>query len=199
VSLPPSYFDQLYEDRPDPWSLRTRWYEARKRDITLAALPSARYATAFEPGCSVGLLTTGLAVRCDRVLAMDVSAAALEQARPTLPTNVELRIGSVPGDWPEHRYDLVILSELAYYLDGPDCEELARQAVSSGGDVLAVHWRHHVDEYPLAGDTVNAIIAEAARQMGMRGIVEHVEDDFRLQVWSRDPRSVARRTGVIDP
>ena len=30
MSLPGSYFDDLYAGDDDPWSLRTRWYEQRK-------------------------------------------------------------------------------------------------------------------------------------------------------------------------
>ena len=41
-----------------------------------------RYASAFEPGCSIGVLTAQLAPRCDRLLACDVAAAAVESARP---------------------------------------------------------------------------------------------------------------------
>jgi trans-aconitate methyltransferase len=90
VTLPPEYFEQLYRDDDDPWRFRTRWYEARKRQLTLAALPDEHYATVFEPGCSIGLLTADLASRCDHLLAMDISAEALHQARVGLPPNVEL-------------------------------------------------------------------------------------------------------------
>ena len=55
------YFDRMYSESPDPWQLGGRWYEQRKYAITLALLPYARYRHAFEPGCSIGVLTERLA------------------------------------------------------------------------------------------------------------------------------------------
>jgi hypothetical protein len=63
----------MYEHANDPWGFADRWYEERKRAITLAALPDRRYRTAFEPGCSIGVLTADLAHRCDFILAGDVA------------------------------------------------------------------------------------------------------------------------------
>ena len=67
----------MYTESADPWQLQTRWYERRKYAITLALLPYARYRHAFEPGCSVGVLTEHLVHRCDHVTATDVAVAAL--------------------------------------------------------------------------------------------------------------------------
>ena len=89
-----------------------------------------------------------------------------------------------------------MISEIAYYLDVRDCRALCRLAVSSAEDLLAVHWRHRVEGYPLAGDTVHEMMHEAASASGMVSVAAHEEEDFRLDVWSRDGRSVARRTGV---
>jgi hypothetical protein len=69
MNTPAAYFEQLYSDSSDPWSLSEQWYVQRKYDHTLAALPQRRYRSAFEPGCSVGVLTTALAERCDSLLA----------------------------------------------------------------------------------------------------------------------------------
>ncbi len=80
MTLGPGYFDAMYTAAPDPWSLRTRWYEARKYAISTAMLPRQRYRDAFEPGCSVGVLTGMLAPRCDRLLSCDMAAAAVRAA-----------------------------------------------------------------------------------------------------------------------
>src|ERR1700694_1433116 len=34
--LPDTFFDRMYEDSADPWSLAARWYEQRKYAITLS-------------------------------------------------------------------------------------------------------------------------------------------------------------------
>jgi hypothetical protein len=196
MTLEAPYFDSLYEFEPDPWDFRSRPYEVRKRALTLACLPEAHYSTAFEPGCSIGVLTSDLAARSDEVLSMDLSALALASAREAVPPNVELRQGAVPADWPTESFELVVLSEVGYYLDTPDCRRLGQRAAASSTDLVAVHWRHPVDEYPLSGDEVHRILADSCSTAGMTHLVEHVEYDFRLDVWSHDARSVALRTGV---
>ena len=68
----------MYQAAADPWGFEDRWHEQRKYAISLAQLPAARYRSAFEPGCSVGVLTRLLASRCDTLLSCDVAAAAVE-------------------------------------------------------------------------------------------------------------------------
>ena len=196
MTLETSYFDRLYEADADPWQFRTRPYEARKREITLAALPERHYCTCFEPGCSIGVLTEALAARCDHVLAMDTAAEALRLASQQLPENVVLQRGAVPADWPDGTFELIVLSEVAYYLDKDDCALLASRATATELDLLAIHWRHPVAEYPISGDEAHDLLHEAARAAGMHHLVAHREDDLRLDVWSHDTRSVAERTGV---
>ena len=84
VTLPPAYFDAMYQGAADPWGFEDRWYEQRKYAVSLALLPAARYRSAFEPGCSIGVLTRMLAGRCDELLSCDVAAAAV-RPRPGAP------------------------------------------------------------------------------------------------------------------
>lgn len=196
MTLEAPYFDRLYAAQPDPWEFRSRPYEIRKRALTLACLPALRYSTAFEPGCSIGVLTSELASRSDRVLSMDLSALALASAAQSVPPNVELRQGAIPRDWPAESFELVVLSEVGYYLDPGDCRLLGELAATGATDLVIVHWRHPVDDYPLSGDEVHRILAKTSSGAGMTRLVEHTEHDFRLDVWSHDKRSVALRTGV---
>ncbi len=196
MTLQAPYFDSLYSAEPDPWGFQSRPYEIRKRAVTLACLPEVHYSTAFEPGCSIGVLTADLAARSDVVLSMDLSALALALARETVPSNVELRQGAVPADWPTESFELVLLSEVGYYLGARDCRCLGERAAAGSTDLVAVHWRHPVDDYPLSGDEVHRILADSCSAAGMTHLVAHTEDDFRLDVWSHDERSVALRTGV---
>ena len=195
MTLPTDYFDAMYAGSKDPWGFRDRWYELRKRAVTMAALPAARYTRAFEPGCSVGVLTTDLAERCDTVVAYDPSRAAVDAARAAVTTRstIEVRQGRVPQDWPEGTFDLVVLSEVAYYLEPGDLTQLVDRCLSSlveGGTLLSCHWRHEVEDYPATGDEVHAALGERRE---LYGLVHHLEEDFVLDVWShgRTP-SVAR-------
>lgn len=196
MTLLRSYFEDLYGEGSDPWEYRSRPYEFRKRAVTLACLPEVHYATAFEPGCSIGVLTEDLAARCDELLAMDISSVALHYAAKTKPNNVELRQGDIPKDWPDATYELVVLSEVGYYLDAADCLRMGERAAATATDLVAVHWRHPVAEYPLTGDEVHRILSVATARAGMTHLIDHQEDDFRLDLWSHDARSVALRTDV---
>lgn len=162
MTLDPGYFDAMYAEDPDPWGFASRWYERRKYALSLALLPRPRYGDAFEPGCSIGVLTAGLAGRCDRLLACDGAETAVEQARWRAPgARVERRV--MPRDWPGGRFDLIVLSELLYYFDDADLArilELTAASLRPGGTVLAVHWRHPVADYPKSGDEVHAALAD---------------------------------------
>lgn len=207
MTLPDDYFHGMYDASPDPWGFTDRWYEERKRALTLAALPARRYATAFEPGCSIGVLTEGLAARCDDLLAADVSPVALASATARLSgaSQVRFELRAMPQDWPAGRFDLVVLSELLYYLGEDDLRTVAGRAVEAvapGGTLLSVHWRHPVRDYPQTGDAVQQAVADAARGQLVPS-VRHVELDLDLAVHIRphpgeDPArvSVAGRDGL---
>ncbi|MDO9402845.1 MAG: class I SAM-dependent methyltransferase [Polaromonas sp.] len=200
----------MFAHSDDPWGFRNRWYEARKRDLTLACLPAARYRHAYEPGCANGELAAALATRCDRLLASDGSAPALAIARDRLQSmpNVELRQAWLPDDWPaglpgssagEGRpgFDLVVFSELGFYLDTAQLSVLIarmKASLASGGTVLACHWRHPVEGHALDGDAVHAALAA---QLDMPRLLRHEEADFLLEVWSHDARSVAQVEGFV--
>lgn len=196
-SLGRDFFDRFYTGRDDPWGFETRWYEERKRAVLLASLPRPRFRSGLELGCSTGVLTAGLAARCDRVTGVDVAEAPLAAARRRLGPAVELLRLDTPDDWPDGAYDLVVLSEVLYYYGREDLDRTLDRVLGSlteDGVVVACHWRHDVPEYPLGGDEV----AERVRARPELGAVaHHEEEDFLLDVLARGPvTSVARATGL---
>ena len=202
VTLGADYFDAMYEVASDPWEFEDRWYEQRKYAISLAQLPQRRYRSAFEPGCSVGVLTAMLAGRCDRLLSCDVAGAAVRTAaRRTrdLP-HVRVEQRDITGQWPNGRFDLIVLSEILYYFGDGDLGQVldhAVRALQPGGTLLAVHWRHPVTDYPRSGDDVHQVLAS---RVGLAGLVSHQEQDFLAEVYIRTdaaPVSVARATGLV--
>jgi SAM-dependent methyltransferase len=202
VTLGAGYFDAMYAADPDPWGFEERWYEQRKYAISLAQLPDRRYASAFEPGCSIGVLTAMLAGRCDRVLACDVAGGAVQAAaRRTrdLP-HVRVERRSIPAQWPSGSFDLIVFSEVLYYLGDRDLEQvldLGVRALEPGGTLLAVHWRHPVADYPRSGDDVHQALAA---RPGLARLVSHREEDFLAEVYRRAdgrPVSVARAAGLV--
>lgn len=200
-SMTAADFDDFYMTTgDDPWGFTDRWYEQRKRDLTLASLPRRRFRRAFEPGCSIGVLTRQLADRCDELLATDVSAFAVEQARARNDDcpQVRIELGSVPAQWPSGLFDLVVLSEVGYYCGPADLQRLVGRAVAAltdDGVLLACHWRHEVPEYPLGGDDVHRALRG---HPDLEVLATHEEADFLLDVLVRPPgRSVAAATGLL--
>ena len=179
-SLSSDYFTAIYEADPDPWRFATSCYEQKKYAATLAALRRPRYPAAFEIGCSIGILTQALAGRCDELLAVDVAEAALAEARRRCQRLPGVRFANmrVPADWPGGTFDLILLSEVVYYLDLADVGHLVERVTASarpGAEVVLVHWIGATD-YPLGGD-------EAAQ-----AFIDRVRDVTRLRHQSRTDR-----------
>lgn len=198
MSVEDRYFDGLFAGNDDPWAFRQRWYEQRKRAITLAALPRPHYRAIFEPGCANGELSAELANRCSRLLCCDTAAAAvkLAQTRLSLFDHVEVRQNRLPGHWPEEKFDLIVFSEIGYYLDRQDLTEVIRHisnSLTADGQLLACHWRPPIEGCPLNARQVHDQIHE---QLALPRLALHQEADFILEVWSREPRSVAALEGL---
>lgn len=201
MTLQPGYFDDLYAGSADPWGFASRWYETRKYAISLAMLPDEHYRDAFEPGCSIGVLTDLLAPRCGRLLACDGAAAAVSSAtvRTAPRGNVRVESRTLPRDWPPGSFDLIVFSEFLYYFAAGDLDhvlDLGAAALRQGGSLLAVHWRHPVPEYPRGGDEVHQALS---RRMGLARLVAHIEPDFIAEVYIRTdgtPVSVAHAGGL---
>ncbi len=77
MSVPAEYFENLYREKSDPCNFATSLYETQKYGATLAALPRDSYESALEIGCSIGVFSARLALRCGMLLGLDVSDEAL--------------------------------------------------------------------------------------------------------------------------
>lgn len=183
-SLQPSYFDKLYAQDSDPWQFETSAYETAKYDATLAALPQERFVSVLEIGCSIGVLTARLAPRCDELLALDVSEQALDRARHRCREMSHIRFekGRIPQDWPDGRFDLIMLSEVLYYLDKDDLDRLATRVGLSlvpGGAIMMVHWLGETD-YPLSGDVAVEHFTSRIERRPVHMVRQAREPEYRL-------------------
>ncbi len=183
--VPASYFERMYEADPDPWGFESRWYERRKYALTMAMLPNERYRSAFEPGCSVGVLSELIAGRADRLLSTDIAEAPLRRARERGIPNVEFRRESLHDGWPDEQFDLVVLSEMCYYVHPAELDALVSKAVDAaepGGTVCVAHWRHDVPEYPSTAAEVHTAF-RASPHLLLRA--EYRDDDVLVDVFTR--------------
>lgn len=174
-SIDPAYFEALYAADPDPWRFASSPYEAEKYAATLAALPQDRFADGLEIGCSFGVFTSQLMRRCDRLLSLDVAESALARARIACP-GVRFERRRIPQAWPPGRFDLIVFSEVLYYLDAAgiaDAADRAINALQSGGCILMVHYLGETD-YPTTGD-------EAARLFLQLGAAAGLKPGFALR------------------
>ncbi len=161
-SMTNAYFDELYREKPDPYRLSKSFYEAWKYRDTLRHLPRKRYSSALEVGCSIGVLTQLLAGRCDRLLSLDVSQAALAQARERCAKLPQVRFAqtAIPDESPEGEFDLIMISEVAYFWNPSDtarAAELLAERHLPGGYLMMVHFLPRVPEFPLTGDEAHAL------------------------------------------
>ena len=159
-SLPPAYFHKIYARQSDPWDFATSSYEDHKYDATLGSLPHDCYENGLEVGCSIGVLTERLSTRTERLLGLDISTRALEAARQRCShrTGVSFACMQVPAQMPDGMFDLVVVSEVAYYWQRKDLECAATRLAerhSPGGHLVLVHLTEYVPDYPLRGDEVH--------------------------------------------
>ena len=121
-------FDALFTGDPDPWNFETSGYEAAKRRATVACLGDRTFARALEVGCATGALTAELAERCETLIGIDVSQAALDIAKHRLADRpgVNLSRLEVPAAWPEGTFDLIVFSEVLYFLDPVEIDRASR-------------------------------------------------------------------------
>ncbi len=181
----PAHFDRLYANDPDPWKFATSDYERDKYAATLAALPHRRYTSAFEVGCSIGVLTQCLAERCDAILAVDVADAALQQARLRCHDrpNVQFDRLIVPQNWPKGVFDLILFSEVLYYLDAADrkaAAQLSLEALAPGGAIILVNWHGPTDGFCTGDAAAEEMIAACAP--ALRPVTQQRAERYRLDV-----------------
>jgi len=191
------YPARMYDSGPDPWRISEGFYEQRKRQILLSCLPEPRYAHCFEPACGNGELSVLLAGRCDRLLACDIAEPAVDRTATRLAGHpgVEVRRLAVPADWPDGRFDLIVLSEFGYFLPWPDWQSVvSRTAGSLTGQwtVIACHWLPDFAERRIGTEELHA---ELAGQLPGRHVLRLRDEDFWLDVFTGRSDSLAAREG----
>ena len=181
------FFEAKYRENSDPWAFASNDYEQNRYSAILHALDHRRYRRAFEPGCSIGILTARLASICGRVDAIDISPTAVRRARQHCAhlSNVSIRCGSLPMDVPVGTFDLLVLSEIGYYFDRQELFQVGSHVagrLEPSGVLLAVHWLGHSADHLLDGDSVHEILG---RLDGLTLEYSERRVGFRIDQWVR--------------
>jgi 2-polyprenyl-3-methyl-5-hydroxy-6-metoxy-1,4-benzoquinol methylase len=184
-----THFERLYQSSPDPWGFRTSAYEQTKYRRTVSALGDRHFTSGLEVGCSIGVLTRVLAERCDRLLGVDIVEDPLEAARSRCADQPQVRFRrmQVPAEWPEGCFDLMVFSEVLYFLSAADIERCASRVHESllpAGMVVLVNWLGQTDDPTPGNEAAETFIAATAGRLTVMRRERH--EGYRLDVLAVD-------------
>lgn len=181
-------FEARYRAEGDPWRTLSDPAERAKAEAVLAACGEGPFASVVDLGAGLGVLAAALAPRSGRLLALDAAPTAVATAAERLARwpGARAEVAVLPDDLPGGRFDLVVASEILYYLapaafaatlgwlDG---------AVAPAGRVVAVHWLGSAPDLERSADDVHAALAGRPR---LTRIATTRADTYRLDVLAAD-------------
>lgn len=140
-----SWQERFYQSHSDPYGSTVDPYERRKYDQTLHLLTGRHFRCALEIGCSQGAFTEMLAPQCDSLLAIDISELAVARAVERLGHIPHVRVAraTLPTDMPSGAYDLILCSDVLYYLPRDVLIQFLprlKSALAPGGLLFALHY-----------------------------------------------------------
>ncbi|MFC5993220.1 class I SAM-dependent DNA methyltransferase [Pseudonocardia hispaniensis] len=161
--------ERLYR-RPDPYGIAESAYEQDKYDLIMQTLDDTHYSRTLEVGCGEGQLTELLTKLTDELVAVDISAAAIERTRGRLEGDprVVAQRRTLPLDMPPGTFDLIICSDVLYYWEPTTLRlGLGRllDRLRPGGRILFLHYRGNFGQANCA-DAVHELAREFANGRG---------------------------------
>jgi SAM-dependent methyltransferase len=181
------FFEEKYRDSRDPWNFSSSSYELNRYDEIMRLLDIRTFVHAFEPGCSIGVLTERLAARCRHLFAMDISPTAVAMARQRCERypNVNVVEGALPDDLPRDTFDLIMFSEIGYYFERGGLAELRdslTDRLAKRGLLVGVHWLGTSPDHLLTGGEVHDVLrlSNSLRMTASRRYA-----GFLLESWER--------------
>jgi len=159
-SIGKPYFDAMYAASQDPWNFTASAYEQEKYQHTIKALAGKQFKQGIEIGCSIGILTELLSRHCEVIMGVDISEQPIAIAKERLKNRegISFDVLQIPQQYPDQKYDLIVVSEVAYYMSKEDLtltKELISDSLVAGGTLCLVHWRPQIEGCVFDGDEVN--------------------------------------------
>ncbi len=149
--IDPDGFERLFRTSIDPWNYRSSPFEAHKRRVLLRACGTRLYGRGLELACANGETTLRLVDRCLRLTAIDASPTAIAAARRRTrdQTSLTLGVSRLPEQMPRGPFDLIVASEIIYYLSPNALRRLIPKieaALAPGGRVVVLHHLRRFDD-----------------------------------------------------
>lgn len=172
------HLQALYSGTHDPWGFETSTYEQDKFVATRQSLSRSHYEAAFELGCGNGQLARHLVDICARYTGMDAVERPLAHARAALPSATFLQ-GFYPCALPTDTFDLLIFSEILYFLDPAALSGLASDVADRWprAEVICVTWLGP-SGHDLQGSDALSIFVEASHLHAFEPVRRTV--DYRI-------------------
>jgi peptidoglycan/xylan/chitin deacetylase (PgdA/CDA1 family)/2-polyprenyl-3-methyl-5-hydroxy-6-metoxy-1,4-benzoquinol methylase len=194
-----AYWNRVFRT-PDPWNYASE-YERVKYCHTVELLPNAPIAVAIELGCAEGMFSAMLAPHVGQLLAVDISDTALARAKARCAkfTNIRFAQHDIGEGMIGRGYDLVVCSEILYYLqDRPAIERFARRVLESlapGGHLIMAHPNMVTDDRSETGFDFNEIGAKSLGEIfasctGFEFLRELRTELYRVQLFRRNDAAI---------
>jgi SAM-dependent methyltransferase len=179
-----SAFEDRYRAEGDPWATLTDPTERAKAQAVLDACGEGPFQAVCDLGAGLGVLSAALAPRSRSLVALDAAPTAVDAARERLAPwpHAEARVATLPDDLPDREFDLVVASEILYYLSAGALAATLQWldvALVPGGRLVAVHWTGEAPDLERSADTVHdALVARD----GFCWLAGHRTETYRLDV-----------------
>lgn len=163
-------FENKFRADIDPWNYTHSRFELAKRGVLLRACGPSKHGRVLELGCAIGETSRALLRLALRLLAVDASPTALREAARRTARNRRIRFerAILPGQMPRGPFDLIVVSELIYYLRPHYLNPLADRihaALAPGGTMVILNHRR-----PFADAAIKPALAHhrMRRRLGRR-------------------------------
>lgn len=141
--IDPDGFEAMFQKDADPWNYAASPFEAFKRRELLRACGARQYGRALELACANGETSRHLVKRCLTLLAVDASPTVIDAARARVQApGLTFANAILPAEAPRGPFDLIVVSELLYYMTERDMLDLIDRvvhALAPGGRLVLVH------------------------------------------------------------
>lgn len=141
--IDPEGFEAMFRQDADPWDYARSPFEAFKRGVLLRACGGRLFGRGLELACANGETSRALARRCLRLLALDASPTVVAEARRRVANpRLTFVVARLPDETPSGPFDLIVASELLYYMPRGTMDELLDRLVAAlapGGRMVVLH------------------------------------------------------------